>query len=175
MIAAHRDDREGRTTTLAPAPAAPLLNPARMESLLTQELNEVSRRGLATGAQSAPKLGVDVVDVERLARELESPIGAAFKTRIFTPDEIADCRDQVSKYATRWAVKEAVSKAIGTGFRQGLHASQIEVITAPDGSIRVAPTAGHDWPLGADKWAWTVSASHESNVAVAVAVAVPHP
>lgn len=173
MIAAHQDEREGRTTTLAPAPAAPLLNPARMESLLTRELNEVSRTALVARTQITPKLGVDVVDVERLARELESPIGAAFKLRIFTAAEIADCRDHVPKYATRWAVKEAVSKAIGTGFRQGLHASQIDVITAPDGSIRVAPTAGHNWPLSADKWAWTVSASHEGHVAVAVAVALP--
>lgn len=181
MVASDQDGGKARTTTLvstlapttpALAPPATQLNPSRVEALATYELNEISRKALGANTGKAPRLGVDAVDVKRLARELGSPIGADFKLRIFTASEIADCRDQVSKYATRWAVKEAVSKAIGTGFRQGLHASQIEVITAPDGSIRVAPTAGHRWPHDADTWAWTVSASHEGNVAVATAIAL---
>lgn len=144
----------------------------RVESLLDSALRDASIKALVNEPKRTPRLGVDVVDIEVLARQLSSDIGSAFKHRIFTPREIDDCRDQVPKFATRWAVKEAVSKAIGTGFREGLNPSAIEVLTAPHGSIQVAPSAGHTWPDGANNWDWVVSAAHERNVAVAVAIAL---
>jgi holo-[acyl-carrier protein] synthase len=156
----------------APAQTVKALHRLAVESLVGNALREVSIKALTDVPRGLPRLGVDVVDVEVLARQLSSRIGVAFKHRIFTEDEIADCRDQVAKFATRWAVKEAVSKAIGTGFREGLNPRSIEVLTASDGSIRVAPAAGQAWPDDADNWQWVVSAAHESNVAVAVAVAV---
>lgn len=143
-----------------------------VERLLENALREASIKTLTDNPKGPPRLGVDVVDIEVLARQLSSRIGSAFKHRIFTEREIADCRDQVPKFATRWAVKEAVSKAIGTGFREGLNPNAIEVLTAPDGSIQVAPSAGKPWPEGADNWEWVVSAAHERNVAVAVAIAL---
>jgi holo-[acyl-carrier protein] synthase len=120
----------------------------------------------------APRLGVDVVDIDVLSKQLTSSLGADFKRRIFTPAEIADCRGQAAKFATRWAVKEAVSKAIGTGFRDGLAPIAIEVATATGGSITVAPAAGLSWPCGAEHWCWCVSAAHEQDLAVAVALAL---
>lgn len=136
-------------------------------------LRDTSSSQPATGLGATPKLGVDVVDIDVLARQLASPIGTEFKLRIFTATEVADCRNQAAKFATRWAVKEAVSKAIGTGFRAGLHPSAIEVATAPDGSITVAPATGCRWPHGAEHWCWSVSAAHERNLAVAVVLALP--
>lgn len=148
---------------------------ADVERLLGSALHEVSHSAhLGTAAEGAPKLGVDVVDIEVLARQLRSRIGPEFKVRIFTDEEIADCRDQAAKFATRWAVKEAVSKAIGTGFRQGLHPCDIGTVKAPDGSIRVAPATGRCWPHGAEDWTWMVSAAHEAGVAVAVVIGIPN-
>jgi holo-[acyl-carrier protein] synthase len=145
-----------------------------VERLLASALHEVSHRAhLGTAPAATPRLGVDVADITVLARQLRSRIGPEFKLRIFTGTEIADCRDQAAKFATRWAVKEAVSKAIGTGFRQGLHPSDIETVTAPDGSIRVTPASGRTWPHGAEDWTWMVSAAHEAGVAVAVVIALP--
>lgn len=148
---------------------------AHVESVLAEVLRDVSSAALiGTGVRVTPRMGVDVVDIDVLARQLGSPIGSAFMLRIFTEAEIADCRDEVAKFATRWAVKEAVSKAIGTGFRQGLSPGAIEVLKAPSGSIRVAPTVGCTWPDGAADWTWTVSAAHERSVAVAVVIALPN-
>jgi holo-[acyl-carrier protein] synthase len=145
----------------------------RLKCLIERGLREVSSTRPVAAAQEAPKLGVDVVDIGVMTRQLNSLNGAQFKRRVFTQKEIADSRDQVAKLAARWAVKEAVSKAIGTGFRQGLHPSDIEVLKAADGSIRVAPAVGRGWPHCAENWHWAISAAHDGGVAVAVALALP--
>lgn len=146
---------------------------ASVESLLGSMLRDIASGEHSAGMSRTPKLGVDMVDIDVLTRQLTSSVGAEFKLRIFTATEISDCRNQVAKFATRWAVKEAVSKAIGTGFRDGLAPSAIEVATARDGSITVAPAAGCRWPHGAEHWCWSVSAAHERNLAVAVVLALP--
>ncbi|NMO04515.1 holo-ACP synthase [Gordonia sp. TBRC 11910] len=142
-----------------------------MSDLLSRALSDASVRGGEGSAQSAPRLGVDVVEIDVLARQLTSTVGDRFKRRIFTEQEIVDCRDLARKFATRWAIKEAVSKAIGTGFRQGLNPKAIEVLTAADGAIHIRPSHGQTWPHNAEGWKWSVSAAHEGNLAVAVAVA----
>ena len=53
--------------------------------------------------------------------------GDRFLTRIFTPDEIAHCRGRVPEFAVRFAAKEAVMKALGTGVR-GVGWKDIEVL-----------------------------------------------
>jgi holo-[acyl-carrier protein] synthase len=145
----------------------------QMEQMLSGVADRTARRALSGDDADKLRVGVDVVDIDVLGRQLAGRHGTAFKNRVFTTREIDDCRDQVAKFATRWALKEAVSKAIGTGFREGLTADSIEVLTAPDGAIRVAASPGATWPRNAHQWTWTVSAAHESEMAVAVAVAVP--
>jgi holo-[acyl-carrier protein] synthase len=146
---------------------------ASMESLLGSMLRDIASSERPAGMGRTPKLGVDIVDIAILSRQLTSSIGPDFKLRVFTATEISDCRNQAARFATRWAVKEAVSKAIGTGFRDGLAPSAIQVATARDGSITVAPAAGCRWPHGAEQWCWSVSAAHERNLAVAVVLALP--
>ncbi|OBB75916.1 hypothetical protein A5759_06640 [Mycobacterium sp. 852014-52144_SCH5372336] len=158
-------------------PAMPLsptstFDQATVTDLVSNALHESSTNAFIGMSNTTPRLGVDVVDIDILARQLSSRIGLTFTHRIFTDNEIDDCRNQVAKFATRWAIKEAVSKAIGTGFRGGFRPKAIEVLTAADGSIQVAPSPGQTWPHDADQWRWVVSAAHESNVAVAVAVAL---
>src|SRR5579883_1009022 len=59
-------------------------------------------------------VGVDVIEIERvravLARHPER-----FLRRVFTPGEVAHCRGRVPELAARFAAKEAVMKALGTG------------------------------------------------------------
>jgi holo-[acyl-carrier protein] synthase len=136
-----------------------------MSTCLVQVTNAEGNDSLA-----APRVGIDVVEVAVLERQLSGVLGEEFKRRVFTVSEIEDCRGDAAKFATRWAVKEAVSKAIGTGFRVGLRPNMIEVIKASGGSIQAAPSAGCRWPLEADTWSWAVSAAHESGIAVAVAL-----
>jgi holo-[acyl-carrier protein] synthase len=61
-------------------------------------------------------LGMDLVEVARIARIITSPVGERFLARVFTPEERAFCdrvRDRATRYAARFAAKEATSKALG--------------------------------------------------------------
>jgi len=60
--------------------------------------------------------GLDVVEVARIARQLESRSAERFLARIFTERERSFCdqfRDRANRYAARFAAKEAASKALG--------------------------------------------------------------
>lgn len=84
-------------------------------------------------------LGVDIVDVERMARILErSP---SFAARAFADDERAYCEaaaNPAAHFAVRFAAKEAVAKALGTGFAQGVGVRDIEVRRTANGRPYVA-------------------------------------
>jgi holo-[acyl-carrier protein] synthase len=122
---------------------------------------------------AAHVVGVDVVDVRVMGRQLSGELGQRFKARIFTAAEIEDCRGDHAKFASRWAAKEAVAKAIGTGFRDGLRPQMMEIVKSPAGSIVVAPSRNDiEWPLSAHLWQWAVSAAHERNLAIAIAIAL---
>ncbi len=84
--------------------------------------------------------GVDLVEIERIA-ELGRRYGDRFLNRTFTEAEIAHCSARRSCYqhfAARFAVKEAVFKALGTGWSQGVGWKQIE--TTNDASGRPSVT-----------------------------------
>ncbi len=74
-------------------------------------------------------LGIDIVKTERV-REVYARYGRKFARRILAAGELARfdaSRKPVSFLALRFAAKEAASKALGTGFRQGVSPRQIEV------------------------------------------------
>ncbi|RPJ34645.1 MAG: holo-[acyl-carrier-protein] synthase [Verrucomicrobiaceae bacterium] len=75
-------------------------------------------------------IGIDVVEVDRIASAIERH-GGPFLTKIFTPAERDYCesrKNPAMHYAARFAAKEAVSKALGTGIggNAGLH--DLEVV-----------------------------------------------
>lgn len=77
-------------------------------------------------------VGIDLVDVERVARLLDRH-GARARLRIFTDDEWRRCQasgSEVLCLAARLAAKEAFSKALGTGIAQGVRWRDIEVTRA---------------------------------------------
>lgn len=84
------------------------------------------------GEQDTPNpqvgLGVDIVEIERMRAILQrSP---RFRTRVFSEEERAYCDATAVPavhYATRFAAKEAVVKALGTGFARGVDVRDIEV------------------------------------------------
>ncbi len=74
-------------------------------------------------------IGTDIVRVERIERILEQR-GERFARRILTEREYADLRQAHAPahfLARRFAAKEAAAKAMGTGFRKGLHLHHIGV------------------------------------------------
>jgi holo-[acyl-carrier protein] synthase len=85
-------------------------------------------------------IGVDLVKVARIERVLES-YGDRFCARVFTEREIAYCRGKswaAAGFAMRFAAKEAFSKALGVGLRQGgIRWREVEVIPNPLGKPEI--------------------------------------
>lgn len=79
--------------------------------------------------------GVDAVEIRRIAAALER-FGARFEQRVFTPRELAFCRGRVPELAARFAAKEAVSKALGTGLR-GVGWREVEILPNRRGKPQV--------------------------------------
>ena len=74
-------------------------------------------------------IGTDITECLRIAQMIERH-GELFVGRVFTPAEIDYCRSRrmaTQHFAGRWAAKEAVLKAIGTGWRRGISWRDIEV------------------------------------------------
>ena len=74
-------------------------------------------------------LGTDIVNIKRLEKILKKK-NNAFKSRIFSKNEIKYCDKKNNPfpfYAKRYAAKEALSKALGTGIRKGINFKDIEV------------------------------------------------
>jgi len=80
-------------------------------------------------------IGNDVCDIRRIEKTLER-FGTRFLDRVFTEEERRKAFRRAHPAATlakRFAAKEALSKALGTGFRAGVHLRDIGVVNAPSG------------------------------------------
>lgn len=76
-------------------------------------------------------IGTDIVEIERLDKAL-----ANIKMHCFSPAEIAYCdkyRDALTHYAGRWAAKEALAKALGTGFGADCAWDELEILNNESG------------------------------------------
>ena len=74
-------------------------------------------------------LGTDITECLRIARMIERH-GELFVNRVYTPEEICYCQQRkqaTQHFAGRWAAKEAVLKALGTGWRRGISWRDVEV------------------------------------------------
>ena len=77
-------------------------------------------------------VGTDLVEVERVAKALERQ-GDRFLRRVYTQNEITYCGGRPERLAARFAAKEAVAKAFGTGIGEAMAFREIEVIHHPSG------------------------------------------
>ena len=117
------------------------------------------------------RTGVDLVEIARLSY-LDPPIYQRFRERILTADELVELGDQPQRLAAAFAVKEAVSKALGCGIGpiswQDIHLSHL-----PNGEPRVA-LSGDAAKVAEDMklTQWSVSISHSRTHAVAMVVAL---
>jgi holo-[acyl-carrier protein] synthase len=120
------------------------------------------------------RTGIDLVEVHRLA-EVNPRIRARFLQRVFTPEELRICNGSNQKLAGRFAVKEAVSKALGTGIGpiswqdvETLDGAMGEPILILYGKAQVFAEM-----IGLE--AWSVSISDSGDLVMAVAAAVGNP
>lgn len=119
--------------------------------------------------------GIDLVDFGRIEQML-SRHDEHFLNRVFTAQEQADAnavKNRVEKLSGRFAAKEAVMKLIGTGWRDGIAWTDIEVVNNAlgqpivniSGKVKeLAEAAGIEQI--------TLSITHTSNFAIASAVAL---
>lgn len=120
-------------------------------------------------------LGLDLLAIERLELAVERR-GERLLARLFTPAERAYCERRparrVTHYAGRFAVKEAVMKALGTGWTRGVRWVDIEVRRVPGGAPELAlhgASAEIARARGIERWHVTIT--HDAGIAAAVAVA----
>ena len=115
--------------------------------------------------------GVDILEIERFAGTIERQ-GARFKKRFYTPKELEQSGENIASLAARFAAKEAVSKALGTGIGK-VRPIEMEVVRdenrAPHlylhgEALRVAESQGLH--------TWSISLSHSDQYAVAFVVAM---
>jgi holo-[acyl-carrier protein] synthase len=91
-------------------------------------------------------VGNDICDIRRLEKVLERH-GERFLDRVFTPVERAKAEKRTEKlragtYAKRFAAKEAASKALGTGFAQGVFMRDLGVVNLRSGKPTLQLTGG---------------------------------
>lgn len=120
------------------------------------------------------RIGTDIVHIPRIQAALDR-FGERFLQRVYTPMEQQDCGLRCSpisivSLAGRWAAKEAVVKAIGTGWK-GVGYTDVEVQRQSDGSptiqlYRSAAIAAAHW----GQCQWQISLSHDGDYAIATAL-----
>ena len=84
-------------------------------------------------------IGTDIINIKRFKKVLKNN-NKTFKKRVFTKNEINYCENKKNSftfYAKRFAAKEALSKALGTGIRKGINFKDIEITNDSLGKPRI--------------------------------------
>lgn len=121
-------------------------------------------------------LGIDIVNIARIEQVIQR-WGDKFLQRTFTPRERAYCAAKAfpnQHYAVRFAAKEAVFKALGTGWNYGVGWLDVEVRPHPESGQPAITLSGKCLDLLGDPSSFRVliSLSHDKEYAIAQAVIV---
>jgi holo-[acyl-carrier protein] synthase len=123
-------------------------------------------------------IGTDIVECLRIAQMIERH-GELFVGRVYTLHEIEYCsarKAATQHYAGRWAAKEAVLKALGTGWIRGIRWRDVEIRNHPDGRPTVALAGGaRDVCQQRGIAQMLISISHCRSHATATAIAIGEP
>jgi len=84
-------------------------------------------------------IGVDIIEIARIQESVDQS-GERFLRKVFTPNEITYCmskQDRYQHFASRFAAKEAVSKALSTGWTGEFSWKDVEVMNDGSGQPRI--------------------------------------
>lgn len=117
--------------------------------------------------------GVDLIEIARV-KEAVARHGDRFLSRVFTPQELAYCGERPESLAARFAAKEAIAKALGSGvWRDGINWTDLEVSrdleSGAPGVLLHGPAQERADRLGLRRW--SLSLSHDRERAIAFVVA----
>ena len=116
-------------------------------------------------------IGIDIIEISRIKKSIEK-FSDRFLDKIFTPGEIEYCLGKANQYqhfAARFSLKEAVAKALSTGWNNEFSWQNIEVFNEPTGMPYVKLTGKLESFL-ADGKELKVSMSHSQDYVTAVAI-----
>lgn len=89
-------------------------------------------------------IGTDIIECPRIGRMIEQH-GELFLRRVYTEREIGYCQARkhaIEHFAGRWAAKEAILKAIGTGWSKGICWTDLEIRNLASGAPQVMMRGG---------------------------------
>lgn len=121
-------------------------------------------------------VGVDIIEVERVRRVYEHH-GERFLQRVFTAVEVRQCRGRATRLAGRFAAKEAISKALGTGLH-GVAWREMEIVQLRSGrpSVRLHGKAKQRAEqLGLSAFDVSIADLQTLSIAIAVALQATRP
>lgn len=125
--------------------------------------------------------GTDIIDIKRIQNSIEK-LGDSFISRVYTDNEKAYCEKhgpqgtpgahRYESYAARFAAKEAVSKALGTGIASGVSLTDIEIINDERGKpcVFLHGPALEYYNNAVKGFSIDISLSHSDSTAIAFAV-----
>lgn len=122
--------------------------------------------------------GIDVAETTRIARMLDEH-GQRFLDRVYTPREQENGRHITAQarreqyFTGRFAAKEAILKALGTGWREGIAWTDAEILRLPSGEpIVEVHGLVSEWAGRKGILRWIISISHTGSIATASALAL---
>ncbi len=123
-------------------------------------------------------IGTDIVECPRIGKMIEQH-GELFLRRVYTEREISYCQARkhaIEHFAGRWAAKEAILKALGTGWSRGISWTDLEIRNEPGGAPRVLVRGGaRDVAVHRGIGDILISISHCRTYATAYAMALGRP
>ncbi len=120
--------------------------------------------------------GIDLVETKRIGEMVEK-YGEQFMERVFTPNEqgyaASSKKRSRERLAARFAAKEAVLKALGTGWRSGIAWTDVEVVREASGLPRIK-LAGQALEIATEMVikGWQLSLTHTEGLAQASVIAL---
>jgi holo-[acyl-carrier protein] synthase len=116
-------------------------------------------------------LGIDIIEIDRIRQSIEN-YGERFLNKVFTPEEIRYCNSKFNKfqhYAARFAAKEAVYKALTSGWKSSLRWKDIEIQNDSAGMPSIN-TSGKLKSFLSEDAQLRISISHSESYVTSVAI-----
>ena len=116
-------------------------------------------------------IGVDIIEIDRVKNSVDK-FGEQFLNKIFTKNELDYCLSKANKYqhlAARFVAKEAVSKALATGWNNEFNWKNVEIFNKPNGMPYVELKGNLKSFLSDDK-NLKISMSHSRDYVVCFAI-----
>src|SRR5438067_4684028 len=121
-------------------------------------------------------VGIDIIEVGRIRKVFEKH-GERFLQRVYTEREVWQCRDKATRLAGRFAAKEAISKALGTGLH-GVAWREMEIVQLRSGRptvTRHGAASLRAQQLGLSAFDVSIADLAQFSIAIAVAVQTAPP